>query len=188
MRSIVQKGDPVLAQKARELTADEIQSPEIQQLIADMQAALAAEHYGVAIAAPQVGESVQLFIVAGKVFSAREQKKGANEDADANFPDRVYINPQVLSVSRKKKELEEGCLSVRGFWGSVPRAEKVTIAYVDESGAPQKTGASGFLAQVFQHEIDHLHGTLYTDKATDVWEDTGAQAGDANTEVHATAQ
>lgn len=67
--------------------------------------------------------------------------------------------------------MQEGCLSVRGKWGKVARAEKVTLKALDEKGETFSRGASGLLAQIFQHEMDHLNGILYIDKATDIWDD-----------------
>jgi peptide deformylase len=85
--------------------------------------------------------------------------------------DEVYINPVLVKTSRSKKDKHEGCLSVRGRWGEVPRAEKATIRALNEKGEKIERGASGFLAHIFQHEMDHLDGILYVDKATNVYED-----------------
>jgi len=75
----------------------------------------------------------------------------------------VYINPKLTKVSRAKSEKHEGCLSIRGKWGTVPRSEKATIQAYDERGRKFMRGASGFLAHVFQHEMDHLNGKLFID-------------------------
>lgn len=179
MRTIVQVGDSVLRMTAREIPADEIGSPRVRDIINDMRTLLHAEEFGVAIAAPQVGESLRMFIVAGAGALKRrrnEAKKDDEESDDSYFDgmpesDEVYINPVVVKMSRGKKEKHEGCLSVRGKWGEVPRAEKATIRYLDENGRTQERGASGFLAHIFQHEMDHLDGILYIDKATSVYDD-----------------
>lgn len=179
MRSIIQVGDPVLRAAAKEILPDEIGSSRIREIIADMKTLLAKEEFGVAIAAPQVGESLRMFIVAGSGALKRkrnEREKDDEEIDDAYFEgmpqnDEVYINPVLVKMSRGKKEKHEGCLSVRGKWGEVPRAEKATVRYLDENGHAHERGASGFLAHIFQHEIDHLDGILYIDKATSVYDD-----------------
>ncbi len=135
-----------------------------------MKRLLAKEKYGVALAAVQVGEPLRLFVVSGRAL-ARDARNAPDEpepkEADIEpLPDQVFYNPEILKMSRGRTEKHEGCLSVRGKWGEVPRAEKVTLRYVDEAGRSHTRGASGFLAHVFQHEMDHLEGILYTDKAT----------------------
>ena len=135
-----------------------------------MKKLLAKEEYGVALAAPQVGESLRLFIVSGKALKKRrdddEETKDENEIAD-----QVYINPVMTKLSRAKKELHEGCLSVRGYWGEVPRSLKATVTAYDEHGKKITRGASGFLAHIFQHEMDHLEGVLYVDKASSLYQE-----------------
>lgn len=165
--------------QASDIPISDIQSPRIQEIIADMKALLANERLGVAIAAPQVGEPLRMFIVSGssKIKSKNEaRKKVKNEDDDAHLSgmpidDEVYINPILVRISRGRKELHEGCLSVRGKWGEVPRAEKATVRAYNERGEKFERGASGFLAHIFQHELDHLDGILYVDKAVDLYDD-----------------
>ena len=82
--------------------------------------------------------------------------------------DLVFINPEIINLSKKKRKMEEGCLSVRWLYGQVNRHEKVTIKAYDENGKLMTVGASGLLAQIFQHEIDHLNGILFIDKAENV--------------------
>ncbi len=132
-----------------------------------MQKALAGEEYGVAIAAPQVGSPLRLFVVAGRVF-----KKDEDSQEELTPADRVYINPEITRMSKKQREMAEGCLSVRGQYGTVMRHEKVTLKALDGSGKPTLVHASGLLAHIFQHECDHLEGVLYTDKAQRVTDDT----------------
>jgi peptide deformylase len=180
MRSIVQVGDPVLRSVATEIKPDEIGSPHIREIIADMKKLLAEEEFGVAIAAPQVGEPLRMFVVAGAgaLKRKRNERKKDDEEADDSYfdgmpeNDEVFINPVLVKTSRGKKDKHEGCLSVRGKWGEVPRAEKATVRAYNERGEKFERGASGFLAHIFQHEIDHLDGILYIDKATDVYDDT----------------
>jgi peptide deformylase len=172
MSEIVTVGHPVLAQKAAEVPLEKITSKEIKVIIARMKKALAGEPLGVAIAAPQIGESLRIFVVSGKVFAPRDET-----EAPTKLIDRTYINPEILKTSRKKKKMHEGCLSVRGstpdrlVWGTVERAEKMLIRAYDEKGVRAEHGVSGFVAQIFQHEIDHLEGILYTSKAVSVYEE-----------------
>jgi peptide deformylase len=154
----------------------DIASPRIHELIAEMKQLLSKEEYGVALAAPQLGEPISLFIVSGRAL-ARDARNAPDEPAPHDEPteppppDEVYINPELLKLSRKKIGKHEGCLSIRGKWGIVPRAEKATVRAFDEHGNQFTRGASGFLAHIFQHEIDHLEGILYIDKATELYDD-----------------
>jgi len=178
---IPQENNPVLREKAKRIPLDEIRSKHIQTLIAEMKKLLAKEKYGVAIAACQIGEPLALFIVSGRALSEREKKGESDEEVSSQSDssgqneakaDQIYINPTLLKMSRDKKVMHEGCLSIRGFWGMVPRAQKATIRAYDEHGRLFTRGASGFLAHVFQHEMDHLEGILYTDKAKKLYEDS----------------
>lgn len=176
MRTILPvEKNPALREISRDIPVADIQSAPIQKLIADMKALLSREHYGVALAACQVGESLKLFIVSGKALAIREAEESEKDkDEMENIPappDQVYINPELVKTSRSKKKKHEGCLSIRGKWGMVPRAEKATVRAYDESGRRFTRGASGFLAHVFQHEMDHLQGILYTDKAAELYDD-----------------
>ncbi len=164
--------NPVLREKARPVARGDIGTPRLKTLIAEMKKLLSKEEYGVALAAPQVGESLRLFIVAGKAVGKRRSRYAHEESDGMPTIDEVYINPVIVKTSRGKKDKHEGCLSVRGKWGLVPRAEKLTLRYVDEKGFEQERGASGFLAHIFQHEMDHLEGILYTDKATELYDDS----------------
>lgn len=172
MHSIIpQEKNPALREKARHIPIAEIKSKHIQGLIADMRKLLAKEKNGVAIAACQVGEPLALFIVSGAALTERDEDHKEDKKLPP-LPDQVYINPTLLKMSRGKKDKHEGCLSIRGYWGMVPRAEKATVRAYDEHGTPFTRGASGFLAHIFQHEMDHLEGILYTDKASTVYEET----------------
>ncbi len=172
MRTIIpQEKNPMLREQARAIPISEITNKPIQSLISDMKKLLAAEKNGVAIAASQVGEPLQLFIVSGRALSERDADEKKLEHVTPAIPDQIYINPVITKVSRAKKEKHEGCLSIRGIWGMVPRAEKVTVRAYDEHGKAFTRGASGFLAHIFQHEMDHLNAILYTDKATRLYND-----------------
>jgi len=176
MRTILPESEnPVLRKKAARILLADIKSRHIQNLIKDMKELLSKEEYGVALAAPQVGESVRMFIVSGRALArgARNSPDEPNprEEAQESMSDQVYINPEFVKVSRAKKEKHEGCLSIRGKWGTVMRAEKAAIRAYDEHGKRFTRGASDFLAHIFQHEMDHLEGVLYVDKAKSVFDD-----------------
>jgi len=156
IRDIVQNGNTALRSKAESLSIEEIRSSEIQTLISDMHETLAAEESGVALAAPQVGVSKQIFVVHPKVFE---------EGVERNL---VFINPKIVKHSRGFADRDEGCLSIRKKYGIVPRHEKVVVRALDENGVEFTRGASELLAHLVQHEIDHLNGVLFIDKATEM--------------------
>ncbi len=159
---IVQKDDLVLRKQAKIIPKSEITSDKIQNIIIDMKAILATQKDGVAMAAPQIGKSIRMFIVSDSIL--KEAVKGYKSIGK----DLVFINPEIIKLSKKKEETEEGCLSVRYKYGKVKRAIKATIKAFDENGNLMERGASGLLAQVFQHEVDHLNGILFIDKAYDI--------------------
>jgi peptide deformylase len=176
-----ERENPVIRQIALELPVRDISSKRIQNLVRDMKTLLAEEKYGVALAAPQVGEPLRLFIVSGRALargsrnSPDEEIKGEEKSEISPAPDQVYINPKLLKMARGKSPKHEGCLSIRGKWGIVPRAEKATVRAYDENGVRFTRGASGFLAHIFQHELDHLEGVLYSDKATELYDEKQAE-------------
>lgn len=161
MKSILQTPDPVLRQAAQPVALETIASPATKKLLAEMSKALAAAEDGLAIAAPQIGESLRIFVVSGKLFA---------EEGKTPPPDLVFINPEITKLSRKKRALEEGCLSVRNFYGTTRRAERASVTAYNERGEKFTHHGSGLLAQIFQHEVDHLNGILFIDHATDVHE------------------
>jgi peptide deformylase len=165
MIPIVQKGDPVLRKDARAVAISEIESPRIQRIIKKMTEALYQEEDGVAIAAPQIGESVRIFIVSGKVLSPHYPDL---EEGEEIAPDLVCINPIITKLSKQKKKMPEGCLSVRWLYGNVIRSHKATIRAYNKDGNIFSRGGSGLLAQIFQHETDHLNGILFIDTAEDI--------------------
>ena len=171
--AVVQVGNPVLKAVAKPVAKKDIGSRKLNALIAKMSRTLAQEGYGVAIAAPQVGASLRLFVIAGKAFQTDEEKKAFDEHNEGKVapPDRVFINPEIVRLSRKKKEVSEGCLSVRGKYGTVMRYEKATIKAQGEDGKPFVYHGSGLIGHIFQHECDHLDGILYIEKAVQLEED-----------------
>lgn len=148
---------------AQVVPVKDISSKKTKDVIKRMKKALYAEEDGVAIAAPQIGESLRIFLVNGKVFGTEASPNGRSVGRDM-----VFINPEISKASKKKRKMEEGCLSVRWLYGEVLRSEKITVKAYDEKGRRFQRGASGLLAQIFQHEIDHLEGILFTDKAKNV--------------------
>lgn len=165
---IVQKDDPVLRKTAKEVPEKLIGSKKINKIIERMKTALHGEDDGVAIAAPQIGESLRIFVVKGEALAIAQRKQRTPADKNKEIADLVFINPKITRASKKKKKVEEGCLSVRWLYGKVERSEKVFIKAFDENGKTIERGASGLLAQIFQHEVDHLNGILFTDTATGV--------------------
>lgn len=164
MTQIIQKEHPTLRATSREVPVAEISTPTIQKIIEEMIIALESQDDGVAIAAPQIGKSYRIFVVSHKVFEitpGHKHRRGKN---------MVFINPVITKLSKDKKNLEEGCLSVRYLYGKVARSHKATIEALDEAGLPFTLSASGLLAQIFQHEVDHLNGILFIDKAKNVEE------------------
>ncbi|PID83165.1 peptide deformylase [Candidatus Campbellbacteria bacterium] len=159
---IYQKENPeenkVLRSISEEIPQNEITSSENQKLIDDMTYFLEVQPDGAALAAPQVGVNKRLFIVSPHIFSAVGRKI---ESAD----DLVFINPEIIKTSKKSKQMDEGCFSVRYWYGDVKRSTNITISAFNKKGVKKTWGAGGILAQVFQHEIDHLDGILFCDKA-----------------------
>ncbi len=162
MKEIVQKNAAVLRQTAKEVPVKEITTPRIQKILAEMKEALASQDDGVAIAAPQIGYEQRIFVVSGKVINLM---KGAENPSENPPADSVYINPTITKISKEKNMTEEGCLSVRYLYGKVKRSTKATVKAYDENGKKFTKGGAGLLAQIFQHEVDHLNGILFIDKA-----------------------
>lgn len=149
--------DPILRQKAKPVGKID---KKIQQLIADMKETLRVQSdpEGIGLAAPQVGKSLQIFLV------------------DFDKTKRVVINPKVLSVGKvpeipKSKRVRnktlEGCLSLPHYYGPITRADSIVIEYTDENGKKVKEEFTGFLSHIIQHEMDHLNGVLFVDHILD---------------------
>lgn len=163
--TILDKDAPILRETALEVAIKDIDSKKIKTILAKMREALYSQDDGVAIAAPQIGESLRIFMVAGRTLDMIHKKKAESEEEQAIYPDLIFINPEIVRLSKKKRKMEEGCLSIRWLYGEVERSEKITIRAYDEHGKKIEKGSSGLLAQIFQHEIDHLNGILFIDKA-----------------------
>jgi peptide deformylase len=175
MIPIIQKENPILRHKAHEVPLHEIESPHIKDVINRMIQALDEQDDGVAIAAPQIGESLRIFVVSGKVFTPNYPDM---EPGESLAPHMICINPEIIKLSKMSKKMAEGCLSVRWLYGKVRRASKAMIKGFNEKGEPFTRGGSGLLSQIFQHEIDHLNGILFIDMAEDI-EDLPPSAAEA---------
>lgn len=163
---IVQKSDPVLREISVAVPVAKIKTPEIKAIISDMKKAMDPQADAVAIAAVQIGKLVRIFVVSKRAFGI----VGGDLEASKVKDDMVFINPRIVKTSKAKEYLEEGCLSVRYVYGKVARAEKATVEAYDENGKKFTRGFSGLLAQIVQHETDHLDGTLFIDKAKNLME------------------
>ncbi len=171
-KKIVQKEDMVLRKIAVEIPIHEIKTPKIQKILKEMSVALLSQDDGVAIAAPQIGYSLKIFVVSGKIFDKDFLKgKGLPKDKKDVPKDLVFINPIISKLSREKDKVPEGCLSVRWLYGITLRSKKASVTAYDENGKKFTRGASGLLSQIFQHETDHLKGVLFIDHAEDIKEE-----------------
>lgn len=161
MAKILQTDDKRLRQKTREVPRAAFGTKDLKDQIKEMSKTLAVCDDGVALAAPQIGLPWRIFIISGKVFTTEGEK---------TKPDAIFINPVLKKLSSRKAKMEEGCLSVRWLYGTVKRAEKASLEAYDEEGHKFSRSGSGLIAQIFQHEMDHLDGILFIDKATNLEE------------------
>jgi peptide deformylase len=158
---VARMGHPVLRARARTVEPAQIRTPAFQHLIDDMLETM-REYQGVGLAAPQIHESVRLF-VAGFSPSSEDDEED-EEDVDRRVPLMALINPEITPVSPEIVEDWEGCLSIPDIRGKVPRARQITVQAYDRRGKRIELRASGFTARVIQHETDHLDGVLFFDR------------------------
>lgn len=150
---IAQLGHPVLRQQAK--TVDDILADDTQKLIGEMMDAV-EQASGVGIAAPQIYQSLRIFIMCSK--------------PNARYPDAplmpitAIINPEIVEASAEMEKGWEGCLSVPSMRGFVPRHKQITVRYHDQQGQLQQTVFTDFVARIFQHELDHLDGLTFVDR------------------------
>jgi peptide deformylase len=156
LRNIVTLPDPILRRKARPVTRFD---GELQTLIEDMIDTMRSAP-GVGLAAPQVGVSERVIVV-----------EYVENEEEENAPKKLFvmINPEIKVASEETEEGIEGCLSVPGWQGEVERALAVTVKGQSRRGQPMKVKAKGWLARIFQHEIDHINGIVFTDRVSKVW-------------------
>jgi peptide deformylase len=161
---IVEAGDPVLRRAARPLSREEILSPRVELLIALMRETM-REAPGVGLAAPQIGESLQLAVIEDRpeVVAALPAEQRA-ERRRAPVPFQVLINPSVAVVDPTPAEFFEGCLSAPPYAALVARASVVRVEALNENAQPISFVAEGWHARIVQHEVDHLNGVLYVDR------------------------
>ena len=155
LRELTTFPEEVLRQKAEPI---EVFDEKLADLVDDMIETM-REAPGVGLAAPQIGISKQIIVVE------------FGDEEDDSLPKQLYIvvNPEIVKQSRDAVPGIEGCLSVPGLVGEVSRSSVVTVKGQDIHGKPIKVRAQGWLARIFQHEIDHINGVLYTDRADDIW-------------------
>lgn len=159
LREIVTVPSDVLRRKAHKVASFD---KELQQVIDDMIQTM-REAPGVGLAAPQIGLSQRLIVV-----------EYEEDDEKENSPKRLYIvaNPEITILNDETESGIEGCLSIPGLVGEVERNLEIVVRGQNRHGKPVKIKAKGWLARIFQHEIDHLDGVLYTDRATRIWKPT----------------
>ena len=155
IREIASLPDPVLRRKAHKVTNFD---KDLLVLVEDMVETM-RKAPGVGLAAPQIGISIRLIVV--------EYGNEDNEDA----PKKLYVmaNPEIVTASPELVSGTEGCLSVPGLIGDVERHQKIVLRGMNRLGKPVKLKAEGWLARIFQHEIDHLDGVVFPDRATKLW-------------------
>lgn len=161
---IVQAGDPVLRKQGRPLTKEEILSPSIQELIPLMRDTM-REAPGVGLAAPQIGQSIQLAVIEDRTTYIKDisaEELAARQRSAIPF--HVIINPKLTVVGYSSAVFFEGCLSVEGYQAIVDRALDVRVECLNERGEEITINAHGWYARILQHEIDHLNGILYIDR------------------------
>jgi len=162
--NIRQVGEPVLRQRARPLTPEEIRGAPIQRLIEQMRDTM-REAPGVGLAAPQIGQSLRLAVIEDR----EEYLQGIDpailqERARSVVPFHIIINPRLTVLQDEPALFFEGCLSLDGFAALVPRALAVRVDCLNERGEPVVLQARGWYARILQHEIDHLNGVIYIDR------------------------
>ncbi len=162
MAKLVPENHPALHTIAEEITQEDFDSGLVAKLIKNMKAALREYSVdgfvAVAIAAPQIGVSKRLFLIDDQ-----------NKDRES-LPPLIAINPRIIKTSKKTHIVGEGCLSVPDKYGEVRRYTNVKMQALDENGIAYERGAGGLLAQIIQHEHNHLDGILFTDIAEKIYD------------------
>ena len=162
LRQIVHLPEPILRKKAKPVTKFD---KDLQILIDDMFETM-REAPGVGLAAPQINLPMQLAVIEYAEGEDEEQEEDAPPPKKKQF---VLINPEIVKTSEEKVMGIEGCLSIPGLHGEVERHESIQVKALNRHGSPVKLKVDGWMARIFQHEIDHLNGVLFTDKAVRVW-------------------
>ena len=157
---IIAYGDPILKRKAKEISAS---YPNLKELIGNMYETM-YNASGVGLAAPQVGESIRLFIIDTSPFLDMDDEK--IQDLQVSRVKEVFINPTIVGETGESWLFEEGCLSIPNIRENIRRKSDIYIEYYDENFISKKVNFSGIVARVIQHEYDHIQGILFTDKLT----------------------
>jgi peptide deformylase len=161
---IVNVGDPVLRALAEPLTKDQLLSASVQSLI-DLMRETMRDAPGVGLAAPQIGEPLQLAVIEDKAeYQKLVRERELKERGRQEIPFHIIVNPVLELLSDPTETFAEGCLSLPGFSALVPRSKAVRVHCLNHAGEARVIEASGWYARILQHEIDHLHGTLYIDR------------------------
>lgn len=150
---VARMGHPVLRNAARALSAADVRTPDVQRLINDMMETM-VEYHGVGLAAPQIHESIRLFVA----------DLGVHDDERDEAQLVAIINPEIARVGSDVVEDWEGCLSIPDIRGRVPRAREIKVKGLDRRGERLELHVKGFQARVVQHETDHLDGVLFFDR------------------------
>jgi len=158
-REIVELGDPVLRERAREVTPDELRGDAVQTLIDDMIETMRGAN-GAGLAANQVGETLRIAVVEVRAGNPRYPYKPP-------VPLTVIVNPVIEPLDEDVEQINEGCLSVPNLRGEVPRYMTIRVHYLDREGGEHEEVRRGLTAGTFQHELDHLDGTLFLDRVSD---------------------
>ena len=168
LRTIVTLPEPVLYRKARPVTKFD---KDLQTLIDDMVDTM-RDAPGVGLAAPQVGISERLIVVEyAEPLTPDLSPDGRGAEAREEVKPKLYVmvNPEIVKTSQETVMGVEGCLSIPGLVGEVERFEEIQVKGLNRRGQPMKVKAQGWLARIFQHEIDHVNGIVFTQRATKVW-------------------
>ena len=144
MSKITKLPDRILSKKISQISSESVKKGDFTELILEMKKEM-KDNMGVGLAANQIGKDLAIFVIEPKLTE------------NSKFPD-VYINPEITEYSNDTDYMEEGCLSIPGFFVQIKRAKKIRIKFIDETGEKKKLKAKGFLARVLQHETDHLNG------------------------------
>ena len=171
LRQIVTLPEPILRRKAKPITKID---KDLQILIDDMIETM-REAPGVGLAAPQVNIGQQLIVVEYAEDDDEDEEDANEENIESDTkpvkPNKLFvmINPEIVKASEEKVVGVEGCLSIPNIQGEVERHVAIQVKGLNRYGKPQKLKVNGWIARIFQHEIDHLNGVLFTDIATHVW-------------------
>ncbi len=164
LQSNVPEENAILREESMPVPDELFSTPELRTMLLQMIESLDAERNGVALAAPQIGLLWRIFIVRYD----RMMPPPENGEEESTPEIGVFINPSIVRTSKRKLEMDEGCLSVHSHFGKTRRFDRATVRAQDEHGNWFERGGGGILSQAYQHEIDHLNGMLFIDHATDL--------------------